>query len=171
MVSLVVSLAGVDRPGLVNSLSVRIAAMGGSWLESRLAHLAGVFAGIVLVRVADEQAEALAASLAALSGEGLTVQVLPGAAPAPPAREMTFELVGNDRPGIVREVTETLRGLGANIEEFSSHIESAPFTGAEMFRALIRLGLPAGLSIHDVRTALESLTAEFMVDITEPEPV
>ncbi|MBU6426076.1 MAG: hypothetical protein KGQ69_07045, partial [Rhodospirillales bacterium] len=56
MASLVVSLAGADRPGLVNSLSVKIAAGGGSWLESRLAHLADTFAGIILVRVPDEKA-------------------------------------------------------------------------------------------------------------------
>ncbi len=169
MASLVVSLAGPDRPGLVNSLSVRIAAGGGSWLESRLAHLAGTFAGIILVRVPDEGAEALATALSALSDEGLAVSIITGTESTPPAEQVTLELLGNDRPGIVREVTQTLRGLGVNIEEFSSSIESAPFTGEDMFRAVARLGLPAGLSAKDVSTALESLTAEFMVDIKRPE--
>ncbi len=169
MASLVVSLAGPDRPGLVNSLSVRIAAGGGSWLESRLAHLAGTFAGIILVRVPDEGAEALAAALSTLSEEGLAVNIITGTESEPPAEQVTLELLGNDRPGIVREVTQTLRGLGVNIEEFSSHIESAAFTGEDMFRAVARLGLPPGLSAHDVSTALERLTAEFMVDIRQPE--
>ncbi len=169
MASLVVSLAGPDRPGLVNSLSVRIAAGGGSWLESRLAHLAGTFAGIILVRVPDEGAEALTAALSALSEEGLAVKVNTGTSLLPPTEQVTLELLGNDRPGIVREVTQTLRGLGVNIEEFSSHIESAPFTGADMFHAVARLGLPVGLSAHEVSAALENLTAEFMVDIKLPE--
>ncbi len=169
MASLVVSLAGPDRPGLVNSLSVRIAAGGGSWLESRLAHLAGTFAGIILVRVPDERAETLAAALSALSEEGLAVKIIHGTPSFPPAELVTLELLGNDRPGIVREVTQTLRGLGVNIEEFSSHIENAPFTGADMFHAVARLGLPPGLSALDVSTALQNLTAEFMVDIRQPE--
>ncbi|MDE1883491.1 MAG: hypothetical protein KGL65_04875 [Rhodospirillales bacterium] len=169
MTSLVVSLAGPDRPGLVNSLSERITAGGGSWLESRLAHLAGTFAGIILVRVPDEKAKALAAALAAMQESGLAVTILTGTESAPLPEQVTLELLGNDRPGIVREVTQTLRGLGVNIEEFSSYIESAPFTGEDMFRAVARLGLPPGLSAQDVRAALEKLAAEFMVDIKQPE--
>lgn len=170
MASLVVSLAGPDRPGLVNSLSERITAGGGSWLESRLAHLAGTFAGIILVRVPDEKAAPLAAALSALQEAGLVVNIITGTQAPPPAEQVTLELLGNDRPGIVREVTQTLHGLGVNIEEFSSHIESAAFTGEDMFRAIARLGLPPGLSAQDVSTALEKLTAEFMVDIKHPEP-
>lgn len=170
MASLVVSLAGPDRPGLVNSLSVKIAAGGGSWLESRLAHLAGTFAGIILVRVPDEGAEALASALSSLSEEGLAVKVDTGTAPPPSTEQVTLELLGNDRPGIVREVTQTLQGLGVNIEEFSSYIENAPFTGHDMFRAIARLGLPPGVSAEDVSAALENLTSEFMVDIKQPEP-
>ncbi|MBU6397962.1 MAG: hypothetical protein KJS74_07260, partial [Rhodospirillales bacterium] len=117
MTSLVVSLAGPDRPGLVNSLSERITAGGGSWLESRLAHLAGTFAGIILVRVPDEKAKALAAALAAMQESGLAVTILTGTESAPLPEQVTLELLGNDRPGIVREVTQTLRGLGVNIEE------------------------------------------------------
>jgi glycine cleavage system regulatory protein len=169
MASLVVSLAGADQPGLVNSVSATITAGGGSWLESRLAHLAGTFAGIVLVRVADEKAQALATALSALATEWLAVNVITGTESAAPAEQVTLELLGNDRPGIVREVTQTLRGLGVNIEEFSSSIESAAFTGEDMFRAVARLGLPARLSAQDVSAALEKLTAEFMVDIRQPE--
>lgn len=169
MASLVVSLAGIDRPGLVNSLSVKIAAGGGSWLESRLAHLAGTFAGIILIRVPDEKAQALATALSGFGAEGLAVNIITGSETPPPAEQVTLELLGNDRPGIVREVTQTLRGLGVNIEEFSSYIENAAFTGEDMFRAVVRLGLPLGLSAQDVSAALENLTAEFMVDIKQPE--
>ncbi|MBU6449541.1 MAG: hypothetical protein KGQ26_07950 [Rhodospirillales bacterium] len=169
MASLVISLAGPDRPGLVNSLSATITAGGGSWLESRLAHLAETFAGIVLVAVPDEKAEALATALCALTTAGLTVNVIASAGAQTPVEQITLELLGNDRPGIVRDVTQTLHGLGVNIEEFSSQIENAAFTGEDMFRAVARLGLPLGLSAQDVRAALEKLAAEFMVDIKAPE--
>ena len=169
MASLVISLAGPDRPGLVNSLSERITAGGGSWMESRLAHLAETFAGIVLVKVPDEKAEALAKALSSLAEGGLVVNIIAGNESAPLPEQITLELLGNDRPGIVRDVTQTLHALGVNIEEFSSHIENAAFTGEDMFRATARLGLPAGLSAQDVSTALEKLTSEFMVDIKVPE--
>lgn len=153
----------------MNALSECITSGGGSWLESRLAHLAGNFAGIILVRVPDERAQPLASALSALSGEGLAVNILTGSEAPAPAEQISLSLLGNDRPGIVRDVTQTLRGLGVNIEEFSSSIESAAFTGEDMFRAELRLGLPSGLSASEIRTALESLTEEFMVDITTPE--
>ncbi len=50
MADLVLTLIGPDRPGLVEAVAEPIAAHGGNWLESRMAHLAGQFAGIVLYR-------------------------------------------------------------------------------------------------------------------------
>ena len=49
MASLILTVVGPDRPGLVRAIAEAVAARGGSWLESRMARLAGQFAGIVLV--------------------------------------------------------------------------------------------------------------------------
>ena len=77
-----------------------------------------------------------------------------------------MELVGNERPGIVRDVTRALSQLGVNIEEFASSIEGAPFSGAELFRASAQLRVPDDLSGDDLRKTLERLAAEIMVDLT-----
>ena len=82
---------------------------------------------------------------------------------------MTLALFGNERPGIVRDVTQALTSLGVNIEELSSRLESAPFTGLEMFRAEARLRVPAGVSSADVQRTLEKLAAEIMVDLSVGE--
>ena len=58
----IVTLVGEDRPGLVNALAERAAANGANWLDSSMAHLAGKFAGIVLVTVPEDQADALRAA-------------------------------------------------------------------------------------------------------------
>lgn len=169
MTPLVLTLIGDDKPGLVNAASETVAAHGGTWLESRLARLAGKFAGIVLIEAPDEKAEALTGALRALEGAGLKVAVERGAAqaaPAPGARHLDIEIVGHERPGIVRDLTQTLKNLGANIEEFSSGVESAAFTGAEMFRAKIRVGLPETLAPAELRRTLERLAGEIMVDLT-----
>jgi glycine cleavage system regulatory protein len=168
MTPLVLAFICHDKPGLVNILSEKIAAAEGSWMESRLAHLAGEFAGIVLVSVPESNVAGLTAALRSLEEADLriTIQCSSGASPVPSYRALELELVSHDRPGIVRDVTATLSLLGANIEEFSSAIESAPFTGERMFRATARLHVPDDVTREEVRTTLERLAGEMMVDLT-----
>ena len=168
---LVLTFVGRDRPGLVSAISERVAAAGGTWLESRLARLAGEFAGIVLVAAPEDKLEALAGALSGLETAGLRVTISPSAAAAAPPSErlIALAIVGHERPGIVRDVTHALTRLGVNIEEFSSGVEGEPFTGAEMFRADLRIRLPDGLAVDELRKTLERLAAEIMVDLSVGE--
>ena len=175
MTSLVLTFVGDDRPGLVNAVSEKVVDFGGTWLESRSVRLAGKFAGVVLVQVPDENLIPLESALAKLAPSGLRVSIERGAAPLEaekPARLVTLEIVGKERLGIVRDVTQTLTRLGVNIEEFMSGLEGEPFTGVEMFRATARLKVPEGLELDELRKALERLAAEIMVDLNvgEGEP-
>jgi len=171
---LVLTFVGDDRPGLINAISQAVAADGGTWLESRSVRLAGKFAGVLLVRIADESVIPLESALAKLAPSGLHVSIERGAAAEPerPARTINLEVVGKERPGIVRDVTQALTRLGVNIEEFMSGVEGEPFTGVEMFRATARLSVPDGLELGELRKALEKLAAEIMVDLNvgEREP-
>jgi glycine cleavage system regulatory protein len=171
MARLVLTFVGDDRPGLVNAVSEAVAAHGGTWLESRSSRLAGKFAGILLVGIADEEVVPLESALAKLLPSGLRVSVERGGAAEPelPGRLIKLDVVGQERPGIVRDVTKALTGLGVNIEEFSSGLEGAPFTGETMFRAAARLSAPEGVTADDVRKALEQLAGEIMVDLTVGE--
>ena len=58
--SLVVTVMGPDRPGIVRLLSDRAQRFGANWAASRLSRLAGEFAGMVHFEVPRENAEALA---------------------------------------------------------------------------------------------------------------
>ena len=80
--SFIVTLVGADRPGLVNALAERAAANGANWLDSSMAHLAGKFAGIVRLDVAEADADRLEAALRALSSAGLSLSIERGAAVA-----------------------------------------------------------------------------------------
>jgi glycine cleavage system regulatory protein len=73
--SLVLTVLGEDRPGLVEALSHIIAAHEGNWLESRMAHLAGQFAGILRASVPEGNATALLTALQGLAEHGLQVVV------------------------------------------------------------------------------------------------
>jgi glycine cleavage system regulatory protein len=167
---LVLTAIGPDRPGLVAALSSIVAAGGGNWLDSRMASLAGQFAGIVLVAVAADKADALTAALRKLEAEGLRLVVEKGlGAPAPPraggSRGLKLELLGHDRPGIVHDVSRVLAGMQVSIDELDTQRTSGSFSGEAMFKAHAVLRLPEGLEPERVRRGLEGLANEMMVDL------
>jgi glycine cleavage system regulatory protein len=168
---LVLTFVGDDRPGLISEISQAVAAHGGTWLESRSARLAGKFAGILLVQLPDESVIPLESALAKLAPSGLRVSIERGAAgeAEKAVRLVALEIIGHERPGIVRDVTQALSVLGVNIETFESGIESAAFTGIDMFRARARLRVPETVPLDSLRRALERLAGEIMVDLTFAE--
>ena len=66
LATLVMTVIGPDRPGLVQLLATRVADHGGNWLESRMCRHGGQFAGLLRVEVAEEQSDALRRALAGL---------------------------------------------------------------------------------------------------------
>jgi len=169
--SLVLTVIGPDRPGLVEALSRTVAAHGANWLESRMAHLGGQFVGLLRVAVSAERADALADALRALDGHGLRVTVATADAPSDgEGRTISLELVGQDRPGIVRDVSRELAALGVNVEELETACTSAPMSGESLFRATARLRLPAELGADTLRSVLEKIADELMVDVALEEP-
>jgi glycine cleavage system regulatory protein len=168
MTSLILTLLGADRPGLVEALAGPVAEHGGSWLESRMAHLAGKFAGILLVEVADERAEALTAALARLEASGLKVLVERSpATPGPsPRRFMLVEMEGLDRPGMVRQVAHVLAERGVNIEELITDRITAPMSGELLFRCRAWVHVPATVDAAELRGRLERLAGDLMVQVT-----
>jgi len=166
MASLVLTVIGDDRAGLVSELSAPIKTHGGSWERSQLSHLAGKFAGIVLVSVPAKALDALVADLLALGEHGLHVVVERTDQPA--EREsvrFSLELLGADHPGIVAEISAALAAQGVSIEELTTDVREAPMAGGTIFEARAVLVAPAGLSPDDLRPMLESLAHELMVDI------
>lgn len=166
MIDLVLTLIGPDRPGIVDSVATTVAAHGGNWLESRMAHLAGKFAGVLRVEVPDDQAEALEAALAGLQVDGLTL-VVERSAPKDVAarRALHIELLGSDRPGLVHEVSALLASHRANVEELSTDRTAAAHSGDRMFHADIRVVVPQAADVSAIRQGLERLAADLMVEI------
>jgi glycine cleavage system regulatory protein len=164
---LVLTLIGRDRPGLVEALAAQVAKHGGNWEESRMAHLAGKFAGILRVSVPSAATSALMQALGALEREGLRI-VVESSEPEvkTTGRRLRLELVGNDRAGIVRDVSRALAMRDVNVDELHTSCEDAPMGGGQLFRAQAVLRAPAGLSIDELRAQLESLTDDLMVELS-----
>jgi len=164
--SLVVTVIGNDRPGIVERLSEVVLAAGANWEESRMARLAGKFAGILRISVASAHADALASALRALTSDGLTVVVESSAeGQAETFRTVRLELVGNDHPGIIRDISKVLAQHQVNIEELETGVSGAPMTGEQLFRARVQLRLPAAVTTDWLRGRLEALAGELMVDV------
>lgn len=165
---LVLTVICPDRPGLVSILSDTIAAGGGNWLDSRMASLAGQFAGILLVDVEPDRADALRTALQQLAVPGLRLVVEQGpvdTVAANPGPVLKLDLIGQDRPGIVRDISRVLAENQVSIGDFHTERSSASFSGESMFKATAFLHLPAGLDEQVLKRALESLANELMVDL------
>ena len=170
--TVVFTVFGADRPGLVEAVAGCVTAHGGNWLESRLLHLGGHFAGIVRAEIDDARETELLAALRGLERKGLHVVVhhsgdldVTKAASAGGAMAR-LEIMGHDRPGIVREIASALAARGVNVEELATERISAPMTGDPMFVARAEVQLPAGLDPSVLRGALEKIAADLMVELS-----
>ena len=167
MALMVLSVVGSDRPGLTRAIADAVYAADGNWLESHLSRLGGKYVGSVLVELPAERLGELEAAARAIDAVGLTVAIVPAAGETErTGQPLGIEIVGQDRPGIVREVTTVLAGLDVNIEDFTTAIEDSAWSGAPLFRGRARLRIPSGLSTDQVREALERISGEIMVDFS-----
>lgn len=163
--SLILTVIGDDRPGLVETLAQLITAHRGNWLESSMAQLAGKFAGVVKIHVPAEELESLCRDLETQSALRVVAQAAPAEPIAQEGARLKLSLVGQDRLGIVREVTAVLARHGVNIEELATRTESAPMSGEMLFHATATLLAAPGVEPRAVQDDLEQISHELMVDI------
>ena len=170
LATLVMTVIGADRPGLVQMVAARVADHGGNWLESRMCRLGGQFAGILRVEVVRDRRDELVAALQTLEVDGLRVIIhaeggASAAGAAGPGMLATVELVGTDRPGILRSVSGVFAAHGVNVEELASERVNAPMGGGVLFQARATVFVPANTKLSAVRADLEQIAADLMVDV------
>ncbi|GFM87365.1 glycine cleavage system protein R [Pseudomonas cichorii] len=163
---LVVTVVAPDKPGQVERIAQCIADHGGNWLESRMSRMAGQFAGILRVGVSPESQDELIQALRVLTVHGIHVQLAESTAETLGSwKTISMQLVGNDRPGIVRDITRLLTGQGVNVESLSTDITPAPMSSELLFHADAVLGVPLTLSLDDLQARLETLADDLMVEL------
>jgi glycine cleavage system regulatory protein len=164
--SLVMTILGPDRPGLVQALAATVAEHGGNWLESRMARLSGQFAGILRVECPQANVHLLEEELKQLAKEGLAVHMV-AEAPATrgPLIHLKLDVIGNDRPGIVKRLAAAVASLGANIEDLTTQLESAPMAGHPLFHATGIVSVPQGTDLTALVTAIENLGEDLSVSV------
>jgi len=164
---LVLTIIADDKPGIVETLAATIADQNGNWLESRMSHMAGKFAGILRISIAAEEANSLQIRLSELASQGINVgvEVSAEAGDSVATKDLTLSLVGNDRPGIVKEVSQALAKMGVNVLELTTNCESAPMSADVLFKTEAHLRVPQGFDADGLTDALEAISNDLMVEI------
>lgn len=163
---LVMTVIGTDRPGLVESVAAVVADHEGNWLESRMSRLGGQFAGILRAEVPPARENELVAALKQMAERGLTVVVQPDQVRQQAALRMyVLEIVGQDRPGIVREISSALAAHNVNVEELETECVSAAMSGESLFKAHATLGVPREADLGAVRSKLEKIAEDLIVEL------
>ena len=167
LTSLVATVTGPDRPGIVSLLSERAQGFGANWAGSRIATLAGQFAGLVHFEVPPSNAESLSAALDGLQRSGVHVAIAKqDAIPVPAGRRVVkLELAGHDRPGIVSELSGSLARRRISIEDLHTEIVEGATPSELLFKVKALLVVPESVPIDELRRALEPLTKEMTVDV------
>ena len=164
---LVLTIIADDKPGIVETLAATIADQNGNWLESRMSHMAGKFAGILRISIAAENANSLQIRLSELATQGINVgiEMSVEAGDSVATKDLTLNLVGNDRPGIVKEVSQALAKMGVNVLELTTNCESAPMSADLLFKTEAHLRVPQGFDADELTDTLEAISNDLMVEI------
>ncbi len=168
--TLVLSILSDDKPGVVEALAKTITQHQGNWMESRLSHLAGKFAGILQVSVPEDKLELLKADLLDLQAQR-GIQMVSAEAIAQPADDdkdiqtLHFTLMGNDRTGIVRELSQAFASHDINLDDLQTQCTSMPWSGDPMFTAHGIISLPSEVDLDRLMDRLNDISDELGVDI------
>jgi len=162
---LILTVIGDDRPGLVEELATAISTHGGNWLEASMAQLSGKFAGIVEVAVPAAEAAELKTTLSGLRGLKVSTEVALAKKSALAGRRLSLNLVGHDRIGIVREVSQVLSSHAVNVEDLQTRTSSAPMSAEILFHCEAELTASPDFNVHELKAALEKLSDDLMVEI------
>ncbi|MDG1357431.1 MAG: ACT domain-containing protein [Akkermansiaceae bacterium] len=167
--SLVLTICAHDRPGVMKLISKTITESDGNWLESRMARLGGQFAGIVRIECSEDKLSQLTENLQSLSSEGISVEIHDQGdlSDYPYTRCLRLDIYGNDRPGIVSQLTQAVSSAGANIEELNTSIESAAMAGHPIFHASGTVCVPDSTDEQELISAVEALSDDLNVEIGE----
>ena len=165
--SVVLTIISDDRPGIVEAVSQVLEHHKGNWTESSMLSLAGKFAGILLANLPENQVEPFIAALPSLESDGMHIVAhrSGSVSTSGDVREFSLDLVGQDRPGIVHDISEILTRHHVNVQELETQCQSASMSGETLFMAKAHMLVPPEASIDQLRQELEELANELMVDI------
>ena len=167
MKSILISVLGDDKPGLLDSLSEIIVSNDGDWIESNMSTVEAKFAGILRVNVPPKNAKKLIKELTT-SKLGLQI-ACEETAPVKLSdyKSYNIELIGQNHVGIINKLSHVLTyDLKANVEGIKTEVlNSSMMSSDQLFKAQITLHLPKSIDEGLIKEKLELIADEMMVEI------
>jgi len=171
--TVICSFIGDDKTGIVELLAKTISDCSGNWLESSMSKLAGHFAGIVRIDIDEDKLETLRSALDNLAKSGLSIQLaLPdkvtdaeAGAVSSAKHDIQLNIVGNDRPGIVYEVSQALVAAKINVVNMQTHLSSAPMSGDSLFHSTMSLTHDNEQDLDALDLQLEKIAERLFIEI------
>ncbi len=171
--TLILTLTGQDRIGLVEDVTRFLLDLGGNVETSRMARLGGEFAILMLVSVPAERLAGLEQDVERLAAQGLKVTISrtePAQVEFPPGwRPYQIEVHGADHEGIVHEIARALSQWGINIESLDTGTTRAPVSGTPLFSMTAAVAVPPSLPRETWEVDLERLGQQLNVEIRVSE--
>ncbi|MGA1205043.1 MAG: glycine cleavage system protein R [Opitutales bacterium] len=168
MKEVMLTLIGPDAKGIVARMAEVVEANGGNWLDSRMIRMGGYFSGILRIALPEEDISSFGGQVFRFMKEvGYQYSIQPAEleSPAEGGGSAQLKLSGQDHPGIVHAIFAAFQKSGANVEELSTGLKAAPWSGTPVFEADARLHIPEGVSIDQLQQNLEALAADLMVEV------
>lgn len=165
---LVFTVLSKDQPGIVSRISEVVNDHQASWMDSRMSQLAGQFAGVILVEAEAEHIQGLENALANLSQEsGISVHFSESDTSVGDSDQKLheIELVGPDRPGIIREMSKLFQERDINILELDTDITDASMSGGLLFSASAVISVAPSVDLDELNDHLKELADELTLDI------
>jgi len=162
----VITFAGADRTGLVETLADLVKAHGGDWQQSELTRLGGAFAGCHLsVCLQTRGLTPSTKRFRPAAIQNCAIHLTRATAEPDIEPNLRLRLTGPDRPGIVYEITHELAELQINILHFSSHVQSGAWSGEALFIADLETRTPADLDLDELRDRLDAIEEKMTLEI------
>jgi len=168
MKEVMLTLIGPDRTGIVARMAGIVEANGGNWLDSRMIRMGGYFSGILRIALPEGSISVFGGEVFKFMKEtGYQYSIQPAEIETTDAggNLAELQLSGQDHPGIVHSIFRAFQNSGINVEELSTGLTAAPWSGTPVFEARARLKIPDGVPVHDLQENLEALATDLMVEV------
>jgi glycine cleavage system regulatory protein len=164
----VLTIIGRDRAGVVASLADVVRFHDGNWKRSELAEIAGTFAGVVVVEVGDDHVDELLTNLLVLRDQGLhvTAQQVEEPVAASDSDEVRLRLTGEDRPGVVHEISTAISDAGISISRLGTVTDLPGEDGGRRFEITAQLTVPVETDLDGFLDALTAVGDSLGIDVT-----
>jgi glycine cleavage system transcriptional repressor len=166
--NLVLTLTGHDKVGLVDHVASLLVKRHGNIEASRMAHLGGEFAMLMLIAVPDKELANLDADFSELRAEGYQIALVKTKDDSKKHAgwiPYQIEVSGADHEGILHKVSHYLASLNINIENMDASTSPAPMSGASLFTLKGVVLVPPKLRFHDWSDTLEEVCDQLNVNV------